>query len=82
MDRRHKRGLTGSLSEVNLSDSPRRDLLDVEMEDARQALRGYLEQHGEFPFRSVMQRLLSRLERNERIVNEAEQDLIRLAARG
>jgi hypothetical protein len=29
-----------------------------------------------------MQRLLSRLERNERIVNEAEQDLIRLAARG
>lgn len=67
---------------MNLSDSPRRDLLDVEMEQARQALRSYLEQHGEFPFRNVMQSLLSRLERNERIVDEAEQDLIRLAARG
>lgn len=67
---------------MNLIDSPRRSLLDVEMEDARQALRGYLEHHGEFPFRSVMQRLLGRLERDERIVDEAEQDLIRLAARG
>ena len=65
-----------------MSGSPTRLLAEQELEEARHALRIYLDAHESFPFRVIMRHLLRRLENDEHAVTAAEQDLIRLAARG
>jgi hypothetical protein len=56
-------------------------LLDGELEEARGALAHYLRGNGPSPVCEAMRALLLRLERCERIVNEGEQALIRVAQR-